>query len=147
MSHPIGYFSIGVIREQAGRPTKTPEKQRFPFEKGITVFAMDLKATQDVPVTGRFKDKKGNNAKVQNPQAITSNAEILGLSAVTENADNSYSFTVSAIGPVGPASVSLLGDADLGEGVKDVRLDGEVNVVAGDASVGELTFGTPTEQP
>jgi hypothetical protein len=145
--HVAGYFHVGVVREQSGIPTPTPHRQRFPFDRGVLVLAQELTATQQVDVTGIFKDKKGNVAKVENPQWITSNAQLVNLTADEVTAGGGHKVTVQALGPVGTASISLVADADLGDGVKPVRLDGEINVVAGEASIGELSFGTPAEQP
>lgn len=103
--------------------------------------AQDLKATQKVAAKAVFTDKKGNVAPVDGPiEWVTSNSELLALDP------NGAICTVKAVGPIGTASVSAIADADLGEGVKPVRLDAEINVVAGEASVGQITFSPPEEQ-
>ncbi len=144
-SSPAGFFIVGPVREQSGLEVIQPGRERFPFQQGALALAMELTATQKVRVTGQFKDKKGNPALVENGQFITSNGSILGLTNDVHDG-TIHTVDVIAIGPIGTASLSLVGDADLGEGIKTVRLDAEVKVVAGQASVGELVFNEPEEQ-
>lgn len=135
-----GFFYLGAP-ESAGTVQKTPQYQRFPFLRGTLVMASDLKSNQKVKATANFTDSKGNPARVDGDvQWITSNSELLAL------APDGNACVISAVGPIGTVTVSAIADADLGEGVKPIRLDAEVNVIAGEASAGSLVFGDPEDQ-
>lgn len=101
-----------------------------------------LKATQQVPLSvGDVTDKRGNPTTLQNPRWSSSDPGIL---AVGDNGDGTG--LAAATGPVGVATVVIDADADLGDGVVPIQGTAEVEVVAGDAAVVNITLGTPSEQ-
>lgn len=101
-----------------------------------------LKATQQVDLSvGNVTDKRGNPTTLQNPTWTSSDPGVL---AVTDNGDGTG--LAAAAGPVGVATVIIDADADLGDGVVPIQGTAEVEVVAGDAAVVNITLGTPTEQ-
>ena len=145
-----GYFIVGLPTEQRGPVGKTPHKQQFPFPYGKVILAMQMTATQYVTVSLKWKDKKSTPAKVQDPQFIVSNSELLAIkNEKHEEVDGGTvsSCEVWAVGPIGTSAVSLIGDADLGEGVKTIRFDGQILIVGGQAVAGTLDFSLPLEQP
>lgn len=106
--------------------------------------AFDLTDTQEVLVSVDLKTKRGNPAKVDGvPEWSTDNTEVLALTPAADG----LSCTVSAVGPLGTANVTLKADADLGAGVTPIFGVLEVNVTAGQATVVTLKPGAPTEQP
>jgi hypothetical protein len=106
---------------------------------------LTLTATQDCQVEVRVRDKKGNPAQVQNP--VWSSSEP-GTATVTVDAANPLKAVVSAVGPVDEASlIQFDADADLGDGVKPIIATLDLVVTSGEATVVEITAGTPTEQP
>lgn len=143
---------IGPLLEQREPPSKTPNKQRFPFLRGKVVFAMKLPATHYVEVSFLWKDKRSNPALIEpgSGRFMVSNSELLAIKA--ESHKEEAGGTISkcqlwAVGPIGTVDVSLEGDADLGEGRKMQRFDGQLQIVGGSATSGTLTFSDPIEQP
>lgn len=103
-----------------------------------------LSATQQCTLSVTVTDKKGNPAPVDGtPDWLVDNPNVVAL---TPSADG-LSCLISAIGPIGGATVTFRGDADLGDGVKEIAGILEVDVTAGEASLVTINAGTPEEQP
>jgi hypothetical protein len=93
----------------------------------------DLTATG----TATFLDARGNPANVDGvPVWATDHPEIL---SVVPSVDG-FSATIASVGPLGNAQVTCTADADLGEGVREVILMGDVEVIAGAAVGGRIDF-------
>jgi hypothetical protein len=106
--------------------------------------AFQLTDSQDVVVTPKFTSKKGNPARVDGvPEWLVDNSELLALTPAADG----LSCSVSAVGPLGTATVTMKADADLGSGVVDVLGTLEIEVTGGGATTVSLEPGTPTEQP
>lgn len=105
-----------------------------------------LTATQNCEVAVTVKDRKGNAATVQDPSFASSDTAVLTVGPSATDPSNPLAAQISAVGPTGPALLTFTGDADLGEGVKPIIGTADVVVNAGEASVVEITAGTPTEQ-
>lgn len=99
-----------------------------------------LKATQQVDLSINVTDKRGNPATVQNPSFASSDEAVVSV------VDEGLTAVASAVGTPGTATVTFTGDADLGEGVSPITGVLDVEVVAGDAAVVNITAGTPAEQ-
>lgn len=106
-----------------------------------------LTATQNCEVLVSVKDKKGNVAQVQDPVFTVSDEAIVTQVPSVDNPGNPLATKVSAVGPTGTALLTFTGDADMGDGVKPVIGTMDIVVNAGEATVVEITAGTPTEQP
>lgn len=102
-----------------------------------------LTDTQDCPVAATAKDRKGAAAMVQNPQWESSDPAVL---TVTPDASDGTKALVSAVQP-GTALVTFKADADLTDGVIDIIGTLDVVVGPGQATVVEVSAGTPVEQP
>ena len=103
---------------------------------------MVLTDSQQVLLSIQPVDKKGKPAKVDGiPAWVSSNLDVLTLSV----APDGLSATAVAL-DLGHSQISVMADADLGEGV--VLLTGieEVDVVAGQAVSLAITAGVPEEQ-
>lgn len=100
-----------------------------------------LRATQQVDLTVEVLDRRGNPAQVQNGTWASDDD---GIVSVTDNGNNTA--TVRATGPVGQATVTYQADVDLGEGVSNMTATLDVEVVASDAAVFNITPGTAVEQ-
>lgn len=96
-----------------------------------------LKATQQVDLSITVTDKRGNPATVQNPSFASSDEAVVSV------VDEGLTAVASAVGTPGTATVTFTGDADLGEGVSPITGVLDVEVVAGDAAVVNITAGTP----
>lgn len=97
-------------------------------------FQMQLPDDKTATGVAKFVDAKGNVAQVQGvPVWATDRPDLL---TVTDNGDGSAS--VSPVGPLGTAQVTCTGDADLGDGVQEVILMADVEVIAGTAVGGSI---------
>lgn len=86
------------------------------------------------------KTAAGNPAKVDGvPAWSVSDPTILGMVV----ADDGMSAVLTALGPLGSSQVSVIADADLGDGVRQITTVDEVQVVAAEATTLGITFGTP----
>ena len=103
---------------------------------------MFLKVTQAVPVALSITDKKGNPAKVDGaPQWAVTAPELATLAV----AEDGLSAVVTPVGPIGTFKVQVKADADLGEGVKEIVGELDVELTAGDAEVIALSAGQATD--
>lgn len=136
-------FLIGPIQEQpVGGPVQAPG--RVSSTKGRILVMLALGSSQQVLVSCRFRDRRGNPAPVEGlPEWMTDNSELLALFP----GEDGLSCLVKAVGPLGTAHVTLTADADLGAGTKPIIGTLEVAVTAGSAVVVTLEAGTPEDQP
>lgn len=133
---------IPVVRgvtEQPGPVAKTPQHKRWPVF-GELLMGLQLTSSQKVDLSITPVDKKGNPALVEDIKWLTDNSEVVALSP------SGNSCSISAVGPLGVASVTVTCDALIGEGVETLTGRLDIEVVAGKATVIEITAGTPVEQ-
>jgi hypothetical protein len=134
-------FQIGPVSEQTKPIVLTPFAKRS--AKGKVLAMLKLTTTQKCTLSVAFEDKKGNPANVDGaPTWGVDNSDLLSLIV----SDDGLSCQIAAVGPMGTALVSVLADADLGEGVVQLAGTLEVQVTAGAATVVEVTAGEPSEQ-
>lgn len=133
---------IGRLLEQEGPVAPNSGKVRRP-DRRFTIMAFKMSDSQLTTVSVNFADKKGNVAQVDGlPEWSTDNPNVLSLTPAADG----MSCKVSAVGPLGVASVTLKADADLGQGVTEIIGVLEVEITGGNASVVKLTPDTPAEQ-
>lgn len=96
-----------------------------------------FKAGEEKRAKLQIKDKFGNPAKVDG--APTWSALDPALASLEVDADGMGAL-VKSLGPMGESKVQVSADADLGEGVKPLLAEGDLEVIAGDAEVIELSF-------
>lgn len=93
---------------------------------------------QKIPFTIAFQDSAGNAARVDGPVTVEVSdptlAEVVDLSA------DGLSGAIAGKA-AGIVQVRASGDADLGAGVRPVLVTGDLEIVAGEAVVGTMTFG------
>jgi len=101
---------------------------------------MFLKITEALPLLIAVKDAQGNAAKVDGvPQwAVTDDAL-----ATLEVAADGFSALVKPKGPIGAFKVQVRADADLGEPVKEILGELDIDLVAGEAVKVEISAGQP----
>lgn len=131
------------VSEQVAAPTKTPQHQKRPLRGEVTM-ANEITSTQKINFKVKaVRDGKGNPVTLDGiPEWHTDNSDLLALAP----APDGLSCYVSAVGPIGEATVQMVADGKLGEGVKPVIATAAVKVVAGDAAVIELEADAPVEQ-
>lgn len=98
----------------------------------------DLKVTENRKALLTITDKKGNPAKVDGAPVWESSAPEL---LVIEPMEDGLTAVLKPVGPLGNVSVQVKADADLGEGVKPVTGQMDLNLVAGDAEILSLALG------
>lgn len=97
---------------------------------------MNMKAEQTLNLAIQIKDAKGNPALVDGAPVWSVTDQSLGAVVA---ADDGMSAVFTPAGPLGTCQVHVSADADLGEGVKELIGDLDVNIVAGDAVSIELS--------
>lgn len=103
-----------------------------------------LTDSQEVDLTVVFDDKKGNVAAVDGVPVWSSSDETI-VKVVNPSADG-LTAVAQAVGPIGQATITVTGDADLGSGVASVVGTFDIQVGAGQAVTPTVTAGAPREQ-
>jgi len=112
----------------------------FYNENNEEIKNMFLKVNQTLPLSISIKDKFGNDAKVDGAPSWALSDPSLG--ALTVAADG-LSASLAPAGAVGAFKVQVSADADLGEGVKSILGELDVELLAGDAEVLSISAGEP----
>ena len=86
---------------------------------------------------------KGNPAVLDGALTWASSNE--AIITVTAGTDDGMSATMVAVGPVGTAQISARGDADRGDGVREIVGTLDVEVIGGEAMV--ITIGPASTTP
>ncbi len=103
-----------------------------------------LKANQQVALSVAYKDKRGNNAFVDGFPTWAVSDETLGT---IEAGSTPFTVTVKAVGTPGSFQVSVIADADRGEGIQNIVGVLDIEVIPGDASVVAIGTGIAEDQP
>jgi hypothetical protein len=105
--------------------------------------ALILTATQQCPLQVTFKDAQGNPAAVESGEWSATDPAIL---TVTPDAADLTKALVKATGVVGTGQVNVRADARFGPETKEIIGVLDVEVVGAEATVVEISAGTPEEQ-
>lgn len=104
---------------------------------------MDVQIGLKVSFVAKFRDAAGNDAVVDVSQ---SPAEVLvddpTRAAIEDLAADGLSGFVRVLG-IGPITVNITADADLGAGTRRLTIVGTLNGIAGEAVAGVIEFGAP----
>lgn len=104
--------------------------------------AYKLPSGDFITVQISYVDKNGNPAVVDGAVSWASSND--GISTATVDTTDSTICRIDTPGPVGTAQISATGDADLGEGVRNIVTTFDVEVIAGEAFAGTINVvGTP----
>lgn len=104
---------------------------------------MFLKVSQNLPLTIEVKDKFGNLAKVDGAPTWAVTDSTL---ATVEVAEDGMSAVLKPSGSVGTLKVQVSADADLGEGVKSILGELDVELLAGEAVSVSISAGEAVDQ-
>lgn len=104
------------------------------------VIKMFLKDDQSLPVSVEFVDAKGNAAKVDGAPVWAVSDEAL---ATLDVAADGLSAVVKPVGPLGSFKLQVKADADLGEGVKEILGELDIEVIGGEAVAVNIKAGEP----
>jgi hypothetical protein len=110
--------------------------------KNKKVDKMFLKASQKIPLSIRIKDAQGNDAKVDGAPQWVLSAEGMGTLKV---AKDGMSAVFKPSGVVGLVKAQVMIDADLGEGVKAIYGELDIEVLSSEAVSIELSAGEPVD--
>lgn len=103
---------------------------------------MFLPISKKLPLAIAIADLKGNPAKVDGvPQWALSDSSL----ALLEVAEDGMSAMVVPVGPLGLVKVQVKADADLGEGVKELLGEMDVEMIAGEAVSLVVSAGEPVD--
>ncbi len=134
---------LGRFREQTEPVVKTPQFLRPKPHPRYLIMAFNLVDTQTVKVTVKPVDKKGNPAVLDGvPEWSVDNPNVLALTPAADG----LSCDVSAVGPIGDATVTFKGDTRVGPEVNPILGTLDITVTGGEATTVTLEPGTPTEQ-
>ncbi len=101
---------------------------------------MQLPDDKVVSASVSYKDVKGHAAAVQGaPVWASDNPAVADVVA----SDDGFSATITPGADLGTAQISVTADADLGDGVVNVVALGTIEVIAGTAVAGDVSFGEP----
>lgn len=101
-----------------------------------------LTVDQKCALSGAFSDKHGNAARIDGkPIWNTSDASIVGLN----HSDDGFS-CVAVAGSVGTAQVTFSGDADLGDGVRQVIATLDIEIHPLEAISAGISAGAPEDK-
>ena len=106
--------------------------------------ALVITVTQECPLEVKFRDAHGNEAQVENIVWSVSDENILKVNA---NDVETNKAIVLAVGSPGTGQVNVKADPKLGEAVGEIAGVLDVEVLAGEATVVEISAGTPVETP
>lgn len=126
-----------------GQPTLDRVKTTYLFS-GISIsgegrMSIKIPAGKGVIVTIEPLDKYGNPTKFENdPVWQSSDSEVFTVIATPAN---SYSAEIRSLGPMGRGQWTGTGDADLGEGVREIIALNDVEIVPGEAESVAFSYG------
>lgn len=95
-----------------------------------------------VTATVAFKDRAGNSAPVDGVPAWSVQPD--GL-LTCESSEDGMSATFTPTGTLGTAQVIVTADAEIGDGITNLTLEGYIELVGGQAVTGVIDFGEPTK--
>lgn len=104
---------------------------------------MTLTATQEVSLSISPVDRRGNAAALDgSPVWTVSNPAILSVAPSSDG----LSAVATAVGPIGTSQISVIGDADLGDGVVSISGTLDVSVIAAQATTFTIVTAAAVEQ-
>lgn len=136
----------GIDRIEALLTTEEPARdiEFFTNIGGIKtrVVHMFLKVSQELPMLIEIKDKFGNPAQVEGAPIWALDNPALGTLLVAEDG---MSAKLTPAGQIGAFKVQVSADADLGEGVKSIIGELDVELLAGEAVSVAISAGNPVD--
>lgn len=101
-----------------------------------------MTAVQECKLTVSFKDAKGNPATVESGSWSSSDSGIVTVHPATDDVTQCI---VAAVGPAGTAQVNVKADAKMGPETKEIIGVLDVEIVAAEATVVEISAGVPQD--
>lgn len=105
---------------------------------------MILTVEQQIPLAVAYADAAGNPAAVDGaPVWASSDASVIAIVAAADG----FSAVAVTTGKIGTAQISVRADADRGEGFRELIGTYDIEVVAGEAVVANISAGAPEAKP
>lgn len=141
---------LGFIKLDSGVPEY---RAIFTFKQGEFITEGEnlmntMQAGTAARLSVKWTDTYGNDAKVDGPTEWQSSDNQTASVDVAVDDPKALSATVRSNGPIGPVQIQATADADLGSGMQTITATCDINVIAGEASGGEIDFESgSTPQP
>lgn len=138
-------WRIGPVSDQKSHPSlKTRIISGFDKPKENATMALVMTAIQECDLSVSFKDSQGNVAAVENIEWGSSDP---GIVLVIPDTSDPSKAKAKATGTVGTGQVNVKADARVGEGTNEIVGLLDVDILAAEASVVEISAGTPVDSP
>lgn len=137
--------TLGRVTEQSGALASVPQRILKSPPRGVSLMGFKLSATQQVPLSVKPVDKKGNPATLDGPgEWFVDNTDMVTIDSVSADG---LSCMLKAVGPLGSGTITFKGDGKAGPEVFDIVGTFDYEIGAGDAVTVKIEAGTPVEQP
>lgn len=140
----VSFFEFLLWKENQKRITTewAVGPSRETIQKEYIKMSLIMTVTQECQLSVTFKDAKGNVAAVESGVWSSSNPDII---KVVPGVTDPTKCLVVAVGSIGTGQVNVTADARFGPDVKEIIGVLDVEIVGGEATVVEISAGTPTE--
>jgi hypothetical protein len=101
---------------------------------------------QQISATYEALKKNGQPTSVQNPRAVSDNEAVLTAELDEANKRTTFKAVQNSVTEPTAVAVRVIADADLGEGVREISIEGSVLVTPGEAETLALKFEEPVDQ-
>jgi hypothetical protein len=137
-------WRIGPVSTRQKTVEGTLRGHSYKKDKESASMSLVMTTTQECPLEVAFKDAHGNPAPVENIIWGSSDENIIKVNA---NDAEPQKAIVLAVGTVGTGQVNVKADARTGEGVNLIVGLLDVEILPAEATVVEISAGTPIETP
>lgn len=142
-------FTTPLVIQHGQQPTTPTFRAFFSFQLGQFIFRGEnmsntMQSGTLATLSIEWVDEYGNPATVDGPTEWVSSDE--SIATIEVSTGNPLIANVTSKGPVGPVQMQATADADLGKGVKTLTAVCDINVIAGEASGGEIKFAQFPQQ-
>jgi hypothetical protein len=135
-------WRVGPVGNSKSSPTPGFRNYIRKKEENATM-ALIMTATQECPLEVAFKDSRGNPAAVENIVWGSSDEGIVKVNPNDAEPNKAIALSVA----VGTAQVNVKADARVGTGTNEIVGLLVVEILAAEATVVEISAGTPIETP
>jgi hypothetical protein len=136
-------WSLGQFKVSYSQALKNGFLERYPLKESDMAM-VELTEEQSVTAEVQPKTAKGNPAKIQGDVAWTLSDPNAADLVVDTTDSKKANITAKAVDGVVPSDVVAKFDADLGDGVREITVVGQIVVKDAEAETAEMVFGTPS---